>query len=354
MSPAQTSGVLTCSLPRGKKSWARRSSLPPGHVGHVLVRPETAAQRLEVGDAPHEGVGGGAEDHGPVGAGDVALGRGEELADGPEQGAHADQLERRAAERGADPARGDAGPQPPHHLLVAQSALVQVLLEQAVVALGRGLDQLLPALLGQAEQRFGDGRLGDPVGTVEVRLHPHQVDHAPEVGLSADGDLERDRPRVQLRPQGLDRAQEVGMLLVHLVDHDQARSAAAVQPLPGDLRAHRHLGGGADDDDRSLGDRQRARDLGGEVEETGGVEQVDLVIIVLDRGDRQVDRDLPLLLLGLEVESGGAGVGRPHAADGAGDEQHGLGQRGLALVGVAEDGDVADPVGPVPRHRRRV
>src|ERR1700730_16485699 len=121
--------------------------------------------------------------------------------------------------------------------------------------------------------------------------------------------------------------------------------------LPGDFGSDRQLGVGTDHHHRTLGRAQAAEHLAGEIEEAGRVEDVDLVAVVLRKGHAQADRDLPLLLFGLEVHGGRRLVGGAHSSDGAGSEQHRFGERGLAVVRMTEQDDVPDLVGrELSRH----
>src|SRR5581483_11950669 len=141
----------------------------------------------------------------------------------------------------------------------------------------------------------------------------------------------------------------------------QARLAARVALLPSDLGADREVVVRADDDDSALGGAKPADGLAGEVEEPGRVEDVDLEAVVLGERDPKADRDLPLLLLGLEVGGRRALVRRAHPRDAAGGEEHGLGEGRLPVVRVAQQDDVPDLVGgvvgghstPSPRTRTR-
>ena len=178
-----------------------------------------------------------------------------------------------------------------------------------------------------------------------------QVDHSAELLLRADGQMERERPRREVVAHRFHRAVEIRVLFVELVHDHHARLAASVALLPGDLGAdgevvvwsHHHHG--------ALGRAQPAHRLAGEVEEARRVEDVDLEPVVLDECDPEVDRDLAPLLLGLGVHDRGVQVGGAHPLDAAGCEEHGFGERGLAVVRVAEQDHVADLLGRViSRH----
>ena len=95
--------------------------------------------------------------------------------------------------------------------------------------------------------------------------------------------------------------------------------------------------------------------LGREVRVAGRVDDRDLVLAVLERPDRQAQRLVPLLLLGLVVEVGRPVVDPAQAGDRAGPEEDLFRERRLAGSGVAREHDGAD-VGEVVAldgHRAR-
>ena len=229
---------------------------------------------------------------------------------------------------------------------------VEVLLEQRVVAFRGRLDELSPVLLDKLLHVVGDG---DLTALAVLRGHEglevQQVDDAAEVLLRADGHVERERPWREGVAHRLHRAVEIRVLLVELVHDHDARLAASVALLPGDLGADGEVVVRSDHHDGALGRSQPAHGLTGEVEEAGRVEDVDLESVVLGEPDTEVDRDLASLLLGLGVHGGGVLVGGAHPLEAAGGKEHGLRDRGLAVVGVAEEDHVSDLVGRViSRH----
>jgi hypothetical protein len=119
------------------------------------------------------------------------------------------------------------------------------------------------------------------------------------------------------------------------------------------IMAHIDAGHAVEDGDGTVEDAQRALDLGGEVNVTGGVDDVDLVVLppAGRRGGR--DGDAALLLLLHPVHRGSALVDLTDLVGDAGVEQDALGGRGLAGVDVRHDADVADLVevrGDVDSH----
>ena len=96
---------------------------------------------------------------------------------------------------------------------------------------------------------------------------------------------------------------------------------------------------GVDQEHGPLAGRQRARDLVAEVDVAGGVDQVEDVAVVHDPDVLGLDGDPPLPL-----DVHGVEVLLPHEAgvDGPGDLENAVGQGRLAVVDVADDGEVAD------------
>ena len=100
--------------------------------------------------------------------------------------------------------------------------------------------------------------------------------------------------------------------------------------------------GGVDEEDRPLAGRQRPRDLVAEVHVPGGVDQVQDVVGIQDADVLRLDRDPPLPLDVHRVE---VLLSHEPGVDGARQLQDAVRQRRLAMVDVADDREVADPVG---------
>ena len=96
---------------------------------------------------------------------------------------------------------------------------------------------------------------------------------------------------------------------------------------------------GVDQEHGPLAGGQRAGDLVAEVDVAGGVDQVEDVAGVHDPDVLGLDGDAPLPL-----DVHGVEVLLPHQAgiDGPGDLEDAVGQGRLAVVDVADDGEVAD------------
>src|SRR6476661_7352776 len=278
--------------------------------------------------------------------GHVQRGR-QEVDDGVEHGLDALVLERGATEDRVDLAGdrhlADGGLE----LGDGQLLATEVLLEQRLVGLGDLLDQLVAVLLGLLLEVGRDvlDRVVLTLGGLAAPgegLHREQVDDADEVGLGADGQLQDQRSRTEALDDGLDGEVEVRTELVHLVDEADARDVVLVRLTP-----HR-LGLGLDtllaveDGDSAVEDAQGPLDLDREVDVTGRVDDVDLVVLPEGRRRGRRDRDAALLLLLHPVHRGSAIVDLTDLVRDACVEQDPLGRRRLAGIDVGHDADVAD------------
>ena len=126
---------------------------------------------------------------------------------------------------------------------------------------------------------------------------------------------------------------------IDLVDHDDRRQAALeglAQHEPG-LRQRPF--GRVDQQHDAVGHRQHALDLAAEIGVAGRVHDVDQRLAVMDGGVLGQDGDaaLALELVAVHRPLGDALVGAEHAAL----AEHRVDQRGLAVIDVGDDGDVA-------------
>jgi len=169
-----------------------------------------------------------------------------------------------------------------------------------------------------------------------------QVDVAAErVGL-ADGQLERGDLGAERLAEGVEHARRLGVLAIALVDDEEGRGP--VGPPQGDrvLRAGLDAARGIDADEGRVDGPEPRDDLGHEVRVAGRVDEGDEIAVVVERGDRQRERHVPLLLLGLEVEGGGPVLDAALPVDRPGPEEERLGERRLPGTGVAGEDDAAE------------
>ena len=195
------------------------------------------------------------------------------------------------------------------------------------------------------DQRAGrGGRVADRGGHL-AHDHVEQVGHAlaglgtdPQhvVGVAADDVRDLGRVPLRLRGRQVDLVQYRDDVQVVLQRQVQVGQRLRLDALRGVHQQHRTLAGG-----------QRPGHLVGEVHVAGGVDEVQHVVAAVVGPPRhphalRLDGDAALALDVHPVQ-----VLRPHLAalDHAGELQHPVGQRGLAVVDVGDDAEVAD-------HRR--
>jgi hypothetical protein len=238
-------------------------------------------------------------------------------------------------------------------LFVRDLLAFEVALHQLVRVLGDLVHQLLSVLLGQVLELFGNlalARVAAVLPLVRERLHVDQVDHAAHVLLRSDRDLGRDDVDSESRFEGLQGLEEVSPLAVEHVDEDQARETLGGCSLPQPLGMYFDAVHRVHDDDRRIHNPEGRQSVGNEAGIAWGVDQVDLSIVEVDRGNRSVDRHLALLLVGLVIADGRALDDRAEPVDLSRLEQDRLGEAGLAAASMPHEGNVSDPVGSAVAH----
>ena len=163
--------------------------------------------------------------------------RGEVGDDGVEHGLNALVLECRAGEYGGELVGEGCATDGRLNLLDREILTIEELHHDGVVSLGEGLEQHL-AVLGGLLSKIGRDVLDDVVlallglTTPREGLHLHEVDHAEEVTLGADRNLQHERGGAKA---GLDHVHahvEVGAGAVELVDETDAGHVVAVSLPP--------------------------------------------------------------------------------------------------------------------------
>ena len=279
---------------------------------------------------------------------------GQEVHDGVEDGLHAHVAQSGTAVDG-ERARGDGQEADAFlDLLDRELAVLQVGLGQLIGALGGGLNERL-AVLFSLFLVFGGNRaaLDDGaervvalvvLGRVGQGLHGQQVDVADEVVLGAHRELHDDRGRVQAVANGTNREVEVGAHLVHLVDEADTRDVVLVGLTPHGLGLGLNALLAVEHGDSAVEDAQRALNLNGEVNVTGGVNDVDLVTVPERGNGGGRNRDAAFLFLFHPVGRRGAIVRLADLVVDARVEQDSFGHGRLAGIDVSHDANVADLV----------
>src|SRR4029077_14550715 len=110
------------------------------------------------------------------------------------------------------------------------------------------------------------------------RLHLDQVDHADEAVLGADGQLNGNRVAPQPRADLIHAAQEIRAGAVHFVDESHARNSVLVHLAPNGFGLRLHTRHRAINRHSRVQHTQGALYFNGEVDVSGGVDDVDAVL----------------------------------------------------------------------------
>ena len=191
---------------------------------------------------------------------------------------------------------------------------------------GDGLDDLLEEGL---KIGAGNGGIGGRGAQLAVGVEHGKVEHG-LVGVEVDEEV------VDL-VQNLLRA---GVGTVDLVDDDH-RGEPGFEGLREHVAGLRQRAfGGVDEKDDAVDHLEGALDFSAEVGVAGGVDDIDLVVVIVESGvlGKNGDAALSFEVVRVHDAVGDGFVG----AEGAGLAEHGVDEGGLAMVDVGDDGDVED------------
>ena len=264
---------------------------------------------------------------------------------------HALVLERAAAQHGHDFIADGARAQGLLQFVFGKCAAVEVALGEFWCRFGRLLDQLVVPflrLLRSACRDLAIAELHALAGVVPGdRAHFDQVDHAREMFLGADRQLDRHRHAFQAVADLLAHAQKIGADPVHLVDEGDPRNMVFVGLPPDRFRLRLHPADGVVDHHGAVEHAHRALHFDREVHVAGGVDDIDAVFGKVaghafpeGGGGGRGDGDAALLLLLHPVHGGGAIVHFANLVIDARIEQDALGGGGLAGVDMGADADI--------------
>ena len=194
------------------------------------------------------------------------------------------------------------------------------------------------------------GALAALVGLEDVGFLRHQIDHAAEVTLFADRQLNRDDGAVQRLAQRRQGPFEAGAIAIEAVHDDETRHPELFGGHPDLLGLHHDAADRIDHDDRGVGDVQGGAGIGKEVAHARRIDEIDLLLVPFGVGDARRQRVLPRDLFFVEVGHGRAFVDLPEAIDHAGVGEDGRCELGLAGSAVPDEGDISDAGGVVDLH----
>ena len=178
-------------------------------------------------------------------------------------------------------------------------------------------------------------------------LHLHQVDHADEIFLGADRNLDRHRVGLQSRLHLLVHAEVVRTGTIHLVDERETRHSVFVGLTPHRFGLRLHAAYSAIHHASAVEHAHRTFNLNGEVDVTRGINNVDAMLGVI-RGHAtpvtgrrgRSNGNTALLFLLHPVHGGGAVMHFANLVIDAGVEQHTFRGRGFTRVNVRGNTDV--------------
>jgi hypothetical protein len=241
----------------------------------------------------------------------------------------------RAAEDRQDLALVHTGHEALEDLRLRELTLLEVLLEQGVVALGHGLHEPLACRRRLVGELRGDLSLL----ALHHRLHAQQVHDAGELLSRADGEGEQGGLGVDLLER-LDGCREVGSLPVEPVHEcEQGRagaSGAAPHGLGTDLgTVHRRQ-----HQDRAVERGEGDLPVGEEVGVARGIHQREVLAVPVEAVECRAEGGLAFLLLGLGQEHRRAVVDAPQLSGRPGGVEQSLAHRGLPIMGMSYEREV--------------
>ena len=173
------------------------------------------------------------------------------------------------------------------------------------------------------------------------------IEDAAEAGAGAEGPIDREGADAEDAFELIDQGEGIARGAVDLVHEGEDGDAAAAA----DLEEFAGLGldafAGVDDHDHGIDGGEDAIGVLGEILVAGGIEEIDAVAGVIELEDRRADGDAAFAFEFHPIGGGGAlvlaGLDGAGELEGAAVEEELLGERGLAGVGMGDDGEGAAP-----------
>ena len=237
-----------------------------------------------------------------------------------EQELHTLVLEGRTAEHGHEPVLEHALADALAQLLFAELARFQEHLHQLIVGLGDRLHQLVAPLgnqIGHVDGHIGLFDVLAQIVLVDQGLVLDEINDAAEFAFGADRQLDGGGVRLEAVLNLAVDLEEIGAGAVHLVDEHHARNLVAIRLAPHGFRLGLDATHGAENGDHTVQHPHRALHLNGEVHVTGGVDDIDAVILPAGGDGRSSDGDAPFPFLGHPVGHGCAVVHLTHLVNDA-------------------------------------
>ena len=214
--------------------------------------------------------------------------------------------------------------------------------------------------LGLSAATSCNAHLAQGAGLAGVAFQqPHAAaldrDGADEIAAPADRPVHRRGVERERLLDLVEQVERIAALAVHLVDEGDDRDVAQPADLEQLSGARLDALGGVDHHDGGIDRGQRAVGVLGEVLVARRVEQVEDEVVVFEGHHRGDDRDAALPLdrhpVGLGRAAVALGLDVAGELDGAAEQQKLLGQRGLAGIGMRDDGEGAPALDFVGERR---
>ena len=221
---------------------------------------------------------------------------------------------------------------------------VEILHEDLVILLRHCFEQLCAVFIGKLLQIVGDGLLADilpEVVVINIGVHLHEVDYAPEGIFTADRQLDRDRVAFETVVHHLDDTEEIGAHDVHLINIGHTRDVVFLSLAPYGFGLGLNAALRTENGNGTIQHAQGTLNFNGEVDVARGVDDVDPVLFPEAGGSGGGDGDATLLLLLHPVHSGCAFVNLANLVRFARIEQDTLGCRGFTSVDMGHNANVS-------------
>ena len=338
------------------------------HVHQLGVGGNLAGDHLHVRQLADEGVGHGLKDNGGRGAvlvdrelhgvavhvqadfPGLLLGGGGQPAQAVHKLLHAPHQQGVAAEHGGDGAGLHALAHAHNDFLGGEGLAGEVFLKERVVGFGDGLVNG-GAQAFQPVAHVGHGHGHGLAAGVVVGLVLQQVDVDVCLAVLDEGHHHRAHRGPEVGFQILEHPVEPGALVAQAVDKEDFRQAVFLGGGKGLFRAHSHAVPAGDHNQRGVGGAHGLAHAALKVEQAGGVQQVDFLVLPLQRGAGRGDRSLPADFLGVIVAHGVALAHLAPAVGNPGQVKHGLRQGGLSRPSVTGYRQVDDIFGLILVHK---
>ena len=161
-------------------------------------------------------------------------------------------------------------------------------------------------------------------------------------GAAVGGQVDRETLRTELLAQVADHGFEIEVFGVDPIDDDHPAQASLAGAPHQPARRRLDSVAGVDHDRRGFHRTHRGQGRAAEIRVARGIDELDLVAVVVDSRKRRVQRMAVLLLEGLEIRKRIALLDGSDFALRSGGEQQAFEQRSLPGAGVAEQGERSD------------